>query len=146
MPEGYHVVSDGDMLWWKTSGSYARATYDLYVDRLDEAGGFRERRDPRYQPITHDEIIAAVANKAMDELQDSITEETREPWPGDRTVPGPNAIVENGFLLMWFGDRNRPALQLDPIELAELEPRADQSAPVALGLRHRTALLPRGAH
>ena len=30
-------------------------------------------------------------------------------------------VVENGVLLMWFGERSQPALSLKPIELADLE-------------------------
>ncbi len=103
-PGSYRVISDGDMLWWGTSGTYARQAYEAYFDQ----GGEHE-------------VISAVAFKAMDELQDSVTENTGEPWPGHRTVPAPHAVVENGVLLMWFGDRNHPVLSLDPIELADLE-------------------------
>jgi hypothetical protein len=107
-PGSYRVISDGDMLWWGTSGTYARQAYEAYLERLDE-------------PIIYDEVISAVAFKAMDELQDYVTENTGEPWPGHRTVPAPHAVVENGVLLMWFGDRSQPALSLNPIELADLE-------------------------
>jgi hypothetical protein len=122
VPDDYEVNSDGDMLWFGShSGSYARHAYETYLDHLDDMREPHPGRDPRFEPITHDEVIAAVATKAMDELQDTVDENTREPWPGNRTVPRPHAIVENGVLLMWFGDRIQPALRLDPIELAEVE-------------------------
>lgn len=112
-PESYRVISDGDMLWYGTSrygtsGTYARQAYEAYLDQLDE-------------PISHNGVISAVAFKAMDELQDHVTENTREPWPGHRTVPAAHAVVENGVLFMWFGERSQPALSLKPIELADLE-------------------------
>jgi hypothetical protein len=113
VPRSYRVISDRDMLWWRTSGSgksgsYARQAYEAYLNRLDE-------------PISYDEVISAVAFKAMEELQDSVTENSGEPWPGHRTVPAAHAVVEKGVLLMWFGDRSQPALSLSSIELADLD-------------------------
>jgi hypothetical protein len=35
-------------------------------------------------------------------------------------LPVPTAEVEGSLLRLWFGDRERPALELEPIDLAEL--------------------------
>jgi len=46
---------------------------------------------------------------------------TRQKFLTSRRVrPLPTAEVEGGFLRLWFGDRDRPALELEPIDLAEL--------------------------
>jgi hypothetical protein len=35
-------------------------------------------------------------------------------------LPVPTAEVEGSLLRLWFGDREHPALELEPIDLAEL--------------------------
>jgi hypothetical protein len=58
----------------------------------------------------------------MNGFQDYIIEEWKgENWPPteDRlaSLPLPNAVVENGVLHMWYGDRAKPALIVPAIPL-----------------------------
>lgn len=121
VPPEFHLAVDGEMIWFGGSGSYAGQAYALYLDNLaDESWSPREDRDPRYEPTTLDEVIAAVAFKVMDELQDEIDREAREPWPGRRAVPKAHAVVEDDALHMWFGDRAAPAAACGPLALEDL--------------------------
>jgi|SRR5665213_109215 len=121
VPSGFQLGVDKGMVWFGGSGSYAGDAYKIYLDNpTDPSWRPREDRDPRYEPATLDEVIAAVAFKIMDELQDKVDEETREPWPGQRTVPKAHAAVEEDVLYMWFGDREAPSESCEPLPLADL--------------------------
>ena len=121
VPSGFQLRVDRGMVWFGASGSYAGDPYETYLDNLtDPSRRPREDRDPRYEPTTVDEVISAVAFKIMDELQDEVDEETREPWPGPRTVPEAHAAVEEDVLYLWFGDRETPSESCEPLPLADL--------------------------
>jgi hypothetical protein len=52
--------------------------------------------------------------------RDRLTREERmgdlEPWV--RRLPLPDGVVENGEARLWYGDRDRPVLELDPIPVS----------------------------
>jgi hypothetical protein len=63
------------------------------------------------------ERIRLVCELALDELQDFVDEISTEPWPGMRTAPAPHAEVRGSVVCLWYGDREAPALECQPIEL-----------------------------
>lgn len=128
VPSGFRLEVDGPMVWFGGSGSYAGEAYDMYLDLLTSPSRIlREDRDPIYEPATIGEVIAAVAFKIMDELKDEVDQSTRDPWPGERTVPKANAVVEQGALFMWYGDREGPAVACEPLPLTDLVASIDDS-------------------
>jgi hypothetical protein len=104
VPLGIIVIVEGDMLKFLsdsdpgTSGSYACQWIYLGTgpeqDRLSEA-------------CWH----------ALDDLQDFVDEKTTEPWPGLRTPPKACARIEDDFVLLWFGDPEKPDLVLESVPL-----------------------------
>ena len=56
---------------------------------------------------------------ALDDLQDFLCHELREPWPrrAPGEVPAPGARIERGKLHLWYGDELEPVLQLPPIDV-----------------------------
>jgi hypothetical protein len=57
---------------------------------------------------------------ALDRLQDTIAEETADPWPGRRSLPGAAVEVRGDALHLWYGDPAEPVLAFEPIPLADL--------------------------
>jgi hypothetical protein len=57
---------------------------------------------------------------ALDRLQDTIAEETADPWPGRRNLPGAAVEVRGDALHLWYGDPAEPVLAFEPIPLADL--------------------------
>lgn len=64
------------------------------------------------------DLAVEACRLALEDLADFVDEATTEPWPVKRgTPPAPEAKAANVFVLMWFGDPDDPALQLDPLPL-----------------------------
>ena len=55
-------------------------------------------------------------------VQDSISEETREPWPSKdrRAMAMPGVRVGRDAIYLWYGDETAPVLGLPKIPLAEI--------------------------
>jgi hypothetical protein len=68
-----------------------------------------------------EEVLASKVWAALDRLQDTIAEETADPWPGRGSLPGAGAEVRDGALHLWYGDAAEPVLAFEPITLADLE-------------------------
>lgn len=104
VPSGVRISVEGNMLWFRSdfnsgsSGSYA-------CQWLDEGTG------------TPSERIREACWHAFSDLQDFVDEETTEPWPGLRTPPTPYARIENGSVIVWFGDAQAPDLAITPLTL-----------------------------
>jgi len=68
------------------------------------------------------ELLAQAVESALDRLQDTIAEETTDPWPGRGALPGAGTVVRDDAVQIWFGDPDEPVLAFEPIPLSELEP------------------------
>jgi len=83
------------------------------------------------QPGDLEDNLTTAASAVLNRAQDVVAEHLTRWWPSSPdTPPGtiesgadlpvPTAEVESGRLRLWFGDRERPALELEPIDLSEL--------------------------
>ena len=70
-----------------------------------------------------EEAAVRAAHQILDGVQDFVTEELGEPWPGQgediESQAVPSAEERNGFVELWYGDQIAPALALSPMRLAE---------------------------
>ena len=66
------------------------------------------------------ELLAPAVESALDQLQDTLAEETTDPWPGRGSLPGAAAEVRGDALHLWYGDADAPVLAFEPIPLADL--------------------------
>ena len=83
------------------------------------------------QPGDLEDNLTTAASALLNTAQDVVVEHLARWWPSSpdtqsgtiesgADLPLPTATVEGGVLRLWFGDRDRPALELEPIDLAEL--------------------------
>ena len=83
------------------------------------------------QPGDLEDNLTTAASALLNSAQDVVAEHLTRWWPSSPdTPPGtiesgadlpvPTAEVEGGRLRLWFGDRERPTLELEPIDLSEL--------------------------
>jgi hypothetical protein len=104
VPPGIDVTVERDMLWFSSAQHSGKAgTYACQW--LYQGRGEREQ------------LLAEACRRALDDLQDFVDEATTEPWPGLRTVPDAGTRVEDGKVLLWYGDRDAPVLLLEPLPL-----------------------------
>lgn len=67
------------------------------------------------------EQLPVAIERTLDRLQDSIAEDTAQPWPAkERWLPTPDTIERDGAIHLWFGGAEDPVLVLDPIPLTTL--------------------------
>lgn len=115
VPAGFHVDAADGMLRYSsdegrfpgqlgdyhagTSGTHARANFGVYGE-------------------TDEENIIGLAVQALDELQDYVSEATREPWPGATRQPRPHGQIVDSMLQLWYGDDGTVVLACQPIPLA----------------------------
>jgi hypothetical protein len=87
------------------SGSYVYGYFD-------ETFPWGESADSRGRMVE-------AALHVLDDLQDSLCEGMREPWPnkGVAPVPSPRGEVVDGFLRLWFEDQNGPVIELPAVTL-----------------------------
>jgi hypothetical protein len=106
IPSGIAVSTDGDLLVFRSS--YSSGTAGSYAcQRLHKGTGSVPTR------------VSEAARLAFGDLQDFVDEETTEPWPGATSPPSPNARIEAGTVIVWFGDPQAPDLVLPPIQLED---------------------------
>jgi hypothetical protein len=67
------------------------------------------------------EALAWTVEHMLDRLQDTLAEETTDPWPGNGWLPAAAAEVRDDALHLWYGRRDAPVLTLEPIPLADLD-------------------------
>jgi hypothetical protein len=120
VPAGFHVEARDGMLWYSADsgrfpgqgGEYCVGTSGTFVrDNLEARGETAEDR------------IAAVAERALDELQDYVDEATNDPWPGGTSPPRPHAEIRSELLHLWYGAADvggEVVLACEPISLAQL--------------------------
>jgi hypothetical protein len=119
VPNGFHVEASRGMLLYSCEPGRFPGQQSTY--QVGSSGSYlREnlgRRGDEEAPI--EVKIAAVAENALDELQDYIDEATHDPWPGDKTVPRGHAEVRDSMLYMWYGEPDEMVLACEPISLAD---------------------------
>ena len=104
IPSGIGVSTDGDLLVFRSSYSSGRAG-SYACQWLDKGTGSVHER------------AREAARLAFSDLQDFIDEETTEPWPGATSPPSPDARIEAGRVIVWFGDPQAPDLVVPSIQI-----------------------------
>jgi len=69
--------------------------------------------------------VWSAAYNVLNHVQDYVSEELKWPWPRDpnraRTfMPMPMVSIENGRLRLGYGEADRPTLELESIDLADI--------------------------
>ena len=83
------------------------------------------------QPGDLEENITSAASAVLNTVQDVVIKHLRTGWPSPPGIqpgavesgaelPLPTAKAAGRSLRLWFGDPERPALELEPMDLAEL--------------------------
>jgi len=117
VPAGFHVQARDGMLWYSADqgrfpgqqGDYRTGQAGTYV--RDNLGAYAD---------TDADGVTSVAARALDELQDYVSEATHDPWPGTRAQPRPYAHIRDSMLHLGYGDPDAPVLACAPIPLAAL--------------------------
>jgi hypothetical protein len=110
VPAGIHVEAGDGMLRYSAddhagpSGTHMRDNFGVYGE-------------------TDEDNLVGLAVQALDELQDYVSEATRDPWPGATRQPRPRAEIRDGALYAWYGDDGATVLGCAPIPLADLAGR-----------------------
>jgi hypothetical protein len=117
VPAGFHVTLEGDMLWFRSDeGRFPGQQGDYHTGST----GIWPQEDfltcVKYRG-TAEECVADAGRHALDALQDYIAEATHDPWPGQRTMPGPQAQVQGSTLHLWYGPADDPVLACEPMPL-----------------------------
>lgn len=109
MPPGYRLELDGEILWLTSpdGGRAGSSSHWLIEDVMSE------------------EDVVTGAVQSLNQIQQEIAEETIEPWPAAsgpkyRGFPEPGGQIVGDRLHLWFGDREEPVLELQPIDLADV--------------------------
>ena len=68
------------------------------------------------------ERLYTAVEVVLNSVQDSISEETREPWPSKdrRAMAMPGVHVGGDAIYLWYGDETAPVLELPKIPFAEI--------------------------
>jgi hypothetical protein len=108
-PDGW--VDSPDQGVWATYLGFGIGYPGNYYGEFFTASGGSER-----------EQIQAVARNLLSQVQDVVAETTREPWPrivvdGRQDMALSDVAIEGDELVMWYGDRDAPALRLPRVEL-----------------------------
>jgi hypothetical protein len=116
VPSGFHVRAGDGMLWYSAEeGRFPGQQGDHRVGRSgtyirENLGGFDSDEDG----------LVAVAEQALDELEDYVDEATHDPWPGTRRQPIPRAQIRHAALHLWYADGGNVVLACEPIPLADI--------------------------
>jgi hypothetical protein len=121
VPDGFHVTLEDDMLWFRSDegrfpgqlGNYRTGSTGIWPH--EDFTLCLERNEG-----TAADCAADAARHALDVLQDYVAEATHDPWPGQRTMPDPQAEVRGSVLHLWYGPADAPVLACEPIPLADL--------------------------
>jgi hypothetical protein len=106
VPSGIGVSVEGDHLVFRSSYSAGGAGSHACQWLHQGTGSMSER-------------VLQAARLAFGDLQDFVDEETTEPWPGATSPPTPNARIEGGGVIVWFGDQEAPDLEITPLLLGD---------------------------
>lgn len=106
IPSGIGVSTAGNRLVFRSSYSSGRAGSYACQWLHNGTGSMPER-------------VREAACLAFRDLQDFVDEETTKPWPGTTSPPRPNARLEAGHVIVWFGDPQAPDLAIPPIQFED---------------------------
>lgn len=117
VPDGFQVTLEDDMLWFRSDegrfpgqqGDYDAGSVGIWPH--EDFHTCLEYED------TAEECAADVARHALDTLQDYVAEAIHDPWPGQRTMPEPQAEIRGSMLHLWYGNADAPVLACEPIPL-----------------------------
>jgi hypothetical protein len=104
VPPGIRLSVEGDMLVFRSD--FGTGSSCSYACRWLYEGTGRQS-----------ELVRDACWHAFNDLQDFVDEATTDPWPGLKTPPTPNARIENGSVIVWFGDSQAPDLTIRPLPL-----------------------------
>jgi hypothetical protein len=102
VPSGIGITVEGDMLWFSSTSHHGTAG-SYGCQWLSEGEGKREH------------LLAEACRRALGDLQDFVAEATTEPWPGSGSMPHAGARVQDGSVLLWYGDGDNPVLLLEAL-------------------------------
>ncbi|WP_433802532.1 hypothetical protein [Actinomycetospora sp. CA-084318] len=99
---GFHLSADGsDVVLRASDGDTTRSGAAAILDDADGR--------------TFSERVATAARAVLSHLQDVVSTATGRPWPGSGSeLSLPDAHVEDGSLVAWFGDADRPVWSSAP--------------------------------
>jgi len=112
VPSGIDVRADRGMLWFKDFLWSALHEQSPPISGSYACQVLKKEGDP-------DNRLVEACSHALDDLQDFVDQNTREPWPGQTTVPSPGACIEGREVLLWYGHIEHPVLRLRPLPLDE---------------------------
>jgi hypothetical protein len=134
VPAGFHVEARDGMVWYSAdpgrfpgqqgdyrtgqAATHVRDNLNAYADpsaHADPSAYAYAYADPSADPDA--DGVTGVATRALDELQDYISEATHDPWPGTRAQPRPHARIRDSMLYLGYGDPEAPVLACAPIPL-----------------------------
>jgi hypothetical protein len=104
VPAGFTVAVDGDMLSFLFGGKRRAGSYACQW--LTSGQGSMEA------------LTVQACELAVHDLQDFVTKQTTEPWPGTRgRPPRPGVRLMGRTIEIWFGEHDQPATRLRPLPL-----------------------------
>jgi hypothetical protein len=109
VPHGFHVRNEDGVLMLSVDdgvGYFGGRSGSHVADNLDLNAG----------EASLEERAALASECALSDMQDYISEQTTEPWPG-RADQHAHAAVRSGRLYLWFGERDVDRFDIEPIEL-----------------------------
>lgn len=107
-PDGFTVIADNVSVVLRHNGGFVGST--------DMAELIEDSENLDLLP----ENLETAARAVLSNVQDWIADTTTEPWPGERSLPNPDAHVTGDRLEMWWGDQDNPVLKLRPLDLAAI--------------------------
>ena len=111
VPPGFHVQAADAMVWYSADpGRFPGQQGDYRVGQA----GTHVQADP---DETDAENLAGIAVRALDQLQDYVSEATHDPWPGTTAQPRPYARIRDRALHLGYGDPAAPVLACPSIPL-----------------------------
>jgi hypothetical protein len=77
--------------------------------------------------------LARRAETVLSNVQDVVSETTRDPWPrapvAKRVEAPAGARIESGVLHCWYGDEQAPVVTLRPLPLIDIGSRSGEATP-----------------
>jgi hypothetical protein len=103
VPAGITVTVEDDMLWFARNGSRRSGSHACQWVTSGQG--------------SMDALAVRASELAINDLQDFVTEETTEPWPGSSGPPRPGVRLVGRTIELWFGVHDHPVVRLRPLPL-----------------------------